>query len=145
MGRCVMTHRNGDDIRQRAFQFACDIVRLAMHIAPRPGLRSIIDQVVRAGTSIGANLEEAKAASTRREFTRGLEIALREAREAHYWLRICLTVNLISGPELRILEREADQLVRILTAVVLSTKRRTLAGLALVVVGILNAVAVVAS
>lgn len=63
----------------------------------------------------------------------------------HYWLRICVTVRLSSSPDLPILEREADQLVRILTAIVISTKRRTLAGSVFVVLGILNAVALLSS
>ena len=133
-----MAAANGSDIRQRAFSFACDIVRLVMHLGPRPGLRSILEQLVRASTAIGANLEEAKASSTRREFTRGLEIALREAREAHYWLRICVAVRLTADARLLALEREADQLVSVLTAIVINTKRRTAAGFSTVVLGILS-------
>src|SRR5215211_2619408 len=73
------------DIRERAFAFGCRVARLALSLAPRPGVRGLIDQLLRSGTSVGANLEEAKAASTKREFLRGVEISLREAREAWYW------------------------------------------------------------
>ena len=85
----------------------------------------MIEQLVRSATSVGANLEEAKAASSRREFTRMVEIALREAREAHYWLRIACHVNLAPDSVLRPLLTEADQLIRILTAIVINTKRRS--------------------
>jgi four helix bundle protein len=111
------------DIRHRAFVFGCEVARLVLALSPRPGTRSILDQLVRSATAIGANLEEAKASSTRREFLRGVEISLREAREALYWLRVCREILLGPPPQLLELQGEADQLVRILTAIVISTKR----------------------
>ena len=98
------------------------MARLALSLGVAPGIRSIVDQLLRAGTAVGANLEEAKAASTRREFVRYLEIALREAREALYWLRICSELRLGSDDQVRELQNESDQLVRILTAIVVNTK-----------------------
>ena len=73
---------------------------------------------------MGANLEEAKAASTKREFLRDVEISLREAREAWYWLRIYSELELGDPVIVRDLVGEADQIVRILTSIVISTKRR---------------------
>ena len=74
----------------------------------------------------------------RREFIRYVEIALREARESLYWLRICEALQL--GPEKRVreLRGEADQLVRILTAIVVNTKRRSIIGLLLTVTCIMS-------
>ena len=112
------------DIRDRAFAFGCSVSRLALGLTPRPGIRSLVDQLLRAGTAIGANLEEAKAASTKREFLRGVEISLREAREAWYWLRIYRELELGDPATVRDLVGEADAIVRILTAIVISTKRR---------------------
>jgi len=126
-----MPSNSSNDIRDRTFAFGCDVARLALSFDARPGVRSIIDQLLRAGTGVGANLEEAKAASTRREFIRGTEISLREAREALYWLRICEALSLGPAPKVIELKGEADQIVRILTAIVISTKRR--AAMALIV------------
>src|SRR5262245_8007945 len=89
-----MTTDNAQDIRNRSFVFACAVAQLALGLAPRPGVRCIVDQLLKAGTAVGANLEEAKAGSSRREFVRFVEIALREARECLYWLRICAALNL---------------------------------------------------
>ena len=114
------------DIRDRAFLFACEVVRFALTLNPRPGVRPLIDQLVKSGTAIGANLEEAKAASTRREFLRCTEISLRESREAWYWLRVYEEVGIGDPGKRRELLTESDVLVRILTAIVLSTKRRML-------------------
>src|SRR5258705_1987734 len=92
---------SAQDIRARTFVFACAVAKLALQIDPRPGLRCIVDQLLKAATSVGANLEEAKAGCSRREFVRYLEIALREAREAAYWLRICVVLQVGPAEELR--------------------------------------------
>jgi len=115
---------SAQDIRDRSFVFACAVAQLAPSLAPRPGVRCIVDQLLKSGTSVGANLEEAKAGSTRREFKRCVEIALREALECLYWLRICAALKLGEAKTVHDLQGEADQLVRILTAIVVNTKRR---------------------
>jgi four helix bundle protein len=123
-----MPHDASQDIRDRTFRFGCGVARLALGLVPGTGSRSVIDQLVRAGTGIGANLEEAKAASSKKEFIRFAEISLREARESHYWLRICIAVNLGDPAGLGVLLDENDQIVRILAAIVINAKRRTLRG-----------------
>jgi four helix bundle protein len=123
-----MAYDKSQDIRDRTFRFGCDVTRLALSIEPRPGLRRLVDQLVSAGTSIGANLEEAKAGSSKREFIRYLEIALRESRETKYWLRIFIELELCPPRDAEPLRDEADQIARILGAIVVSSKRRLLAG-----------------
>lgn len=138
-----MEHQNAQDIRDRSSAFGCAVARLALSLAPVVGVRVIIDQLLKAGTAVGANLEEAKAGSSRREFVRFVEISLREARESLYWLRICETLELGPLKQVRELRGEADQLVRILTAIVVNTKRRMIAGLLMSALWILNASVVV--
>ena len=119
-----MPNDSAKDIRDRAFLFGCKVARLALSLAPKPGIRALIDQLLRSGTSIGANLEEAKAASTKREFLRDVEISLREAREAWYWLRIYKELGLGDPRVVVELVNEADTIIRILTSIVITTKRR---------------------
>jgi four helix bundle protein len=126
------------DIRDRTFRFACAVASLVVSLDREYKLRSILDQLLRSGTAVGANLEEAKAASSRREFLRYLQISLRESREAIYWLRICAELKLGPEDELRELRGEGDQIVRILGAIVVSTKRRILGGLSVFAFCILN-------
>lgn len=76
------------DIRERSFQFACDVVRFCLKLGQKPGCRAIADQLLRAGTGVGASTEEAKSAYSRRE------LALKEAREARFWLRLILECSL---------------------------------------------------
>jgi four helix bundle protein len=83
-----------------------------------------VDQLVAAATGIGANLEEAKGGSSTREFVRYVEIALREAREAAYWLRIFAALQLGPLEELKAFAGEADQISRILGSIAVRTKGR---------------------
>src|SRR5688572_30633877 len=105
------------DVRDRTFRFGCDIARLALEIAPRPGVRCVIDQLLRAGTAVGANLEEAKAGSSKREFLRYVQISLRESRETVYWLRVCAELELGPPESLARLADDGQQIARILGAI----------------------------
>jgi four helix bundle protein len=134
----TMATDSARDIRERSFAFACDVARFALSLSPVPGVRCIVDQLLKAGTAVGANLEEAKAGSSKREFVRCIDIALREARETHDWLRVCAAIELGPPDRVRDLRGEADQLVRILTAIAVNTKRRMLIALAVSAFCILN-------
>jgi four helix bundle protein len=102
--------------------FGCAVARLALDVSPRPGVRCLIDQLLKAATSVGANLEEAKAASSRREFIRYVEISLREARESVYWLRVCESLSVLPAETCVGLRNEGEQIARILAAIVLKAK-----------------------
>ena len=126
------------DIRDRSFEFGCEVARLALHIAPRPGVRCLVDQLLKAGTSVGANLEEAKAASSRRDFLYHVQISLRESREAVYWIRVCAALAVAPEAELKKLRDEGEQISRILGAIVVNTRRRFMAGCIVFAFCILN-------
>jgi len=119
------------DIRERTFEFACAIVKFCRVLGAAPGAqRHIAGQLLNAGTSVGANVEEARAAYSKREFISKNSIALKEAREALYWLRIIKTCALAPPEQVTSLLDEANQLVAILTATV-KTARLRLAALAI--------------
>jgi four helix bundle protein len=80
-----------------------------------------INQLLRAGTGIGSNLEEARGAQSRRDFIAKARISLKEARESHYWLRIMAACELVPRRRIEPLLNEANQLVAILTAIVIKT------------------------
>ena len=107
------------DLCQRTFLFACEIVRLCRTIAQEPGVpRQMAGQLLRAGTSVGANAEEAKSAYARRDFACKNALVLREAREASYWLRLLQATQLAPTDSLRPLISEASELVAIYTVAV---------------------------
>jgi four helix bundle protein len=85
-------------------------------LAKRPEVPLAISrQFLSAGTSVGANLAEAKGGQTRRDATAKFSIALKEAREAEYWLRLPLATHLGDPAELAPLLKESGELVAILT------------------------------
>jgi len=77
------------EIDERAFRFFCGIIRFVRTIEYEPGIRRLADQMVGAAGSVAANREEAASGSSRREFIRYNEIALRSAKESVLWLRGC--------------------------------------------------------
>jgi four helix bundle protein len=87
------------DIRERSFLFACDVVRFCRDARPDPTCRRIIDQLLDAGTSVGANAAEAKSAYTRSDFAYKNGIALKEARESVFWLRLIIACRVSTSTE----------------------------------------------
>lgn len=82
-------------------------------------------QLLRSGTSIGANVEEAQAGQSRADFISKYAIALKEARETLYWLRLLEKSNLIEKDLARPLIQEANEICKILGAILASTERRS--------------------
>ncbi|MCX6895689.1 MAG: four helix bundle protein [Verrucomicrobia bacterium] len=112
------------DIRERAFEFAVRVVRLCRMLDSKPSAdRMLARQLLRSATSIGANLEEAQAAASKADFINKNTIALKEARETHYWLRLFIATETARAPELTALTDEAQQLKRILAAIIISAKK----------------------
>jgi four helix bundle protein len=113
---------NSAPIDDRAFEFFCDVIRFVRTIKPEPGVRRLADQMVSAAGSIAANREEATSGSSRREFIRYNEIALRSAKESVVWLRGCEATAIGDVRKCVTLLSEARQLARILGAIVVSSK-----------------------
>jgi len=79
-------------------------------------------QLVRAGASIGANLEEATAAQSRADFISKCNIALKEARETHYWLRLFRETEMLPASCFENLIEESNEILSVLTAIVKNTR-----------------------
>jgi len=118
--------KNVRDIRERTFEFAVRIVRLCQLLDKTPGAcRTLSGQLLRAGTSIGANAEEAQAGQSRADFVSKNSIALKEARECHYWLRILIATKIMPEKQIAELRDKAEEIKRVLGSIVVRTKRRT--------------------
>ena len=112
------------EIQERTFEFAIRIVKLCQYLDEKPGVkRTLSNQLLRSGTSVGANIEEAQAGQSRADFLSKMSIASKEARETLYWLKILEKAELISDDRLQDLKQEADEIVRILTSIVKATKQ----------------------
>mgnify|MGYP006081357885 CR=1 FL=1 len=106
-------------ILDMSYAFALEIMAVAKQIRE---LREydLASQLWRSGTSIGANVEEAQAAQSRADFRSKMSIAAKEAREAHYWLRLTRDGNTL--PEVRLIPliAEIEAIKKILTSIVKS-------------------------
>jgi len=112
------------DIVARTFAFSLRIIKLVNNLPKTPAGYAIGDQVVRSGTSIGANIEEAQDAASRKDFIHCLTISLKEARETHYWLKLIAESKMIKKGRLDSLVTENQELIKILTSIVKNTKKK---------------------
>ena len=111
------------DLCERTFQFAGRIVRFCQTLDERPGVaRTLGRQLLRSGTSIGANVEEGQAGQSRADFMSKYSIASKEARETHYWLRLLASNETVPGGDRQDLLGECNQLIAILTTIIKKTK-----------------------
>jgi four helix bundle protein len=109
----------GENLRDRAFLFACTVVRFSDALWKQGGVaRVLAPQLVRCGTSIGANLEEARGGESRRDFISKCSISLKEARESHYRLRIAVETAMGPPHDARALAKEAGEIAAILGSII---------------------------
>lgn len=107
------------DVPERTFKFALLIVRFCQKLDEKPGIsRTLSNQLLRSGTSIGANVEEGQASQSRADFLSKYSIACKEARETHYWLRLLVSSGIVSSKTIEPLLAECDELIAILTAII---------------------------
>lgn len=111
------------EIRERTFQFAVRVVYAVRRLPRTLDALEVGRQLIRSGTSVAANVEEAHGAESRRDFAHKMGIACKEMRESRYWLRLIAITILDSDTEIKALLQESDELVRILSAII-STARK---------------------
>jgi four helix bundle protein len=115
------------EITERAFNFAVRIVKLCQYLERKTDVsRTVIGQLLDAGTSVGANLEEAEAGQSKRDFVHKNAIALKEARESAYWLKLINASYELEQPIERGIEELADeamQIANIVAKIMINTKK----------------------
>ena len=105
------------DLEERTAQFGKAIVRFAKRIPVTPATEPLISQLVRAGTSVGANYCEADDAGSRKEFRYRISVCKRESRESKHWLRMIAVAVPTLADEARMQWREAKELHLIFAAI----------------------------
>jgi four helix bundle protein len=113
-------------IYQKAYTFALEIIKLYKHLSTEKKEFILSKQLLRAGTSIGANVNEAISSESKRDFVHKLGIALKEARETSYWLNLLKDSEYIINEQFIILNDLCNSLIKILTSIILTTKERYL-------------------
>jgi four helix bundle protein len=111
-------------ITDRTFEFAVRIVKLCKVLDESLGVaRTISKQLLRSGTSIGANVDESQAAESTADFIHKLKIALKEARETRYWLKLLIASELIPEHRLVPIFGEINELIKIIAAIIIKTQQ----------------------
>jgi four helix bundle protein len=109
-------------IQERSFEFAVRAIKFVQRLPKNFVGQKIGGQLLDAATSIGANVEEATGGFSKRDFTYKMGVSLKEARESNYWLRLIKVSELAKGDELDQLLNESEELRKILTSIVKTSK-----------------------
>lgn len=110
------------NLRHRAYHFSLDIIKLVSEIPNKKVYWVIGDQLLRSATSIGANIIEAKSSSSKRDFIRFYEIALKSANETKYWLYLLRDSELVGKMKVKNLIKEANEIANMIASSLLTMK-----------------------
>ena len=112
-------------IQEKSKNFAIRIVNIHKYLSEDKHEYVLSKQLLKSGTSIGANIYEAKYGQTKGDFISKMSIALKEASETDYWLEILVETDYITKEEYESIQSECKELIKILTSIVRSTKGTT--------------------
>ena len=114
--------KNNNVAAEKSFDFAVRIVKLYNFLCEKYRIRSLADQILRSGTSIGANINEAIYGQSRADFSAKLNIALKEANETLYWLRLFHKTNYISTEQFQSMHNDLNEIISILVSTIKTLK-----------------------
>ncbi|MHC4212949.1 MAG: four helix bundle protein [Planctomycetota bacterium] len=104
-------------VKEKSYDFALEIVKLCIQLKERKHFE-ISSQLLRSGTSIGANVQEASASRSRKDFFNQMSIASKEARETYYWQRLLKDSKIVDDENSAKLIEKSEELIKILTSIV---------------------------
>jgi four helix bundle protein len=111
-------------LKEKSYRFALRMVKLFQHLSVERKEYVLSKQILRSGTSIGANIEEAFQAESKSDFIHKLSIANKEAFETHYWLRLLRDGVVIENTVAESLLSDCDELQRMLVSAIKTSKSR---------------------
>ncbi len=109
-------------IKDKSYDFAVRIVNLYKHLSKEKREFVLSKQILRSGTSIGANVEEAVGGISKADFRAKLSIAYKEARETTYWLRLLHDTDYLDNKSFESIYDDADELCKILFTIIKNSK-----------------------
>lgn len=119
-----MAAREGNVVEKKSFAFAVRIVRLCRFLKEKKKELVISKQLLRAGTSVGANVAEAQEAFSEKDFAAKLSIARKEAAESAYWIRLLFETEYLSQEQFDSIYGDAVELRKILSSIVLTIEKK---------------------
>lgn len=111
-------------ILQKSYDFSLKIVKLYQDLIKEKKDYVIFRQILRSGTAIGSNIEEAIGGQSKKDFISKFSIAYKEARETHYWLRILRDSNFIGDETAKKLLLDCEELIKIITSIQKTAKSK---------------------
>ena len=112
------------DLKLRCYKFGLAVINLVDSLPHKASARIIADQVIRSATSIGANLIEARASSSRLEFKKFNEISLKSANETRYWLGLLRDAGLVDREIIERLSKEVTEIANMLASGIIKLKNK---------------------
>ena len=110
-------------VQDKSFAFSIKCIRIYQRLSREKTEYVLSKQLLKSGTSIGANVEEAIGAQSRRDFFAKMSIAYKEARESHYWVRLMSETGYLTISEKESLITDIDELCRLIGRIKISTQR----------------------
>ena len=111
-------------LQNKSYDFAIRIVKLAQYLKDKKKENVLSKQILRCGTSIGANIEEASGAQSDNDFIAKLHISLKEAKETHYWLRLLRDTEYITKDQAESMIDDVNEIITMLTKSLKTIKAR---------------------
>ena len=111
-------------IQEKSYAFAIRTVKLYRYLTEKKSEYVLSKQLLRSGTSIGANVEEGIGGQSEKDFFAKLNIAYKEARETHYWLRILRDTNYLSAKESMPIIEDCNELLKIIGSIIKTMKTK---------------------
>jgi four helix bundle protein len=111
-------------VRDKSFAFSVRIVKLYQYLNEEKREFILSKQVLRSGTSIGANIEESLGGQSSKDFLSKLSIGYKEARETIYWIRLLSATGYLDNRQAESLISDAEELCKILTSILLTIKKK---------------------
>ncbi len=109
-------------IVEKSYSFALRVVKLSQYLIKNKKEFILSKQILRSGTSIGANIEEAIGGQSKKDFLNKMSIAYKEARETGYWLRLLKDSNILSENNFISIYKDLEEIIKILTKIQKTTK-----------------------
>ncbi|MEA3386970.1 MAG: four helix bundle protein [Patescibacteria group bacterium] len=111
-------------VLDKSFKFAVRIVKLYKYLCDEKKEYTLSKQLLRSGTSIGANINEAQAGQSKADFIAKMSIASKEARETKYWIDLLIKTNYLSNDEKHVesLLKDMEEIIKLLTSIVKSSQ-----------------------
>ena len=116
----------GNVIQEKSYAFALRTVKLYQHLVERKKEFVLSKQVLRSGTSIGANVEEALGGQSGRDFLAKFNIAYKESRETHYWLRLLRDSGYLTDAEAASMIADCEELLKLSGSIIKTMKQKTI-------------------